>query len=244
MTEHSRESPGFLGGHWLQGRSGGSIRLASMLIWLLFIVFPLINAIGKRGPALRHGLVIAGAAAFVAAYVALVLIWRQRRSDVTPWLPIGILVAVASALTFAEGSSWGFLFIDCAACMALVSPSPAGVRRSVAVRGARRRRFVDRGASRPARCPRSRGSRGRRSARSGRRSAATRQPTLDGEPTGARMALSGAGIEADVEHAEGSLDPETEAVLAWAVREGATNVLATGGATRCRRRSWRHRAST
>jgi hypothetical protein len=97
-----------------------------MFIWLLFIVFPLINAIGKRGPALRHGLVIAGAAAFVAAYVALVLIWRQRRSDVTPWLPVGILVAVASALTFAEGSSWGFLFTYCAACMALVSPSPAG----------------------------------------------------------------------------------------------------------------------
>ena len=57
-----------------------------------------------------------------------------------------------------------------------------------------------------------------------------RQPTLDGELEGARMALSAAGIEVSVERPAVTLDPDTEAVLAWAVREGATNVLRHSGA--------------
>ena len=60
-----------------------------------------------------------------------------------------------------------------------------------------------------------------------------RQPTLDGELAGARMALSAAGIEADVEQARVPLDPAVEAVLAWAVREGATNVIRHSGAQHC-----------
>ena len=60
-----------------------------------------------------------------------------------------------------------------------------------------------------------------------------RQPTLDGELAGARMALSAAGIRAEVERAPVTLDPEVEAVLAWAVREGATNVIRHSGAKRC-----------
>jgi two-component system, NarL family, sensor histidine kinase DesK len=59
------------------------------------------------------------------------------------------------------------------------------------------------------------------------------QPTLDGELEGARMALSAAGITADVQRSEVTLDPEVEAVLAWAVREGATNVIRHSGARRC-----------
>lgn len=59
------------------------------------------------------------------------------------------------------------------------------------------------------------------------------QPTLDGELAGARMALSAAGIEADVEEARVRLDPAVEAVLAWTVREGATNVIRHSGAHHC-----------
>jgi two-component system sensor histidine kinase DesK len=59
------------------------------------------------------------------------------------------------------------------------------------------------------------------------------QPTLDGELAGARMALSAAGIEADVEEARVLLDPAVEAVLAWTVREGATNVIRHSGAHHC-----------
>jgi two-component system sensor histidine kinase DesK len=60
-----------------------------------------------------------------------------------------------------------------------------------------------------------------------------RQPTLDGELAGARMALSAAGIEADIQYARVPLDPAVEAVLAWAVREGATNVIRHSGARHC-----------
>ncbi|MGH2914338.1 MAG: sensor histidine kinase [Solirubrobacteraceae bacterium] len=61
-----------------------------------------------------------------------------------------------------------------------------------------------------------------------------RQPTLDGELEGARVALSAAGIDASFERPDGALEPEIEAVLAWAVREGATNVIRHSGASHCR----------
>jgi two-component system sensor histidine kinase DesK len=60
-----------------------------------------------------------------------------------------------------------------------------------------------------------------------------RQPTLDKEFEGARVALSAAGIEAEFERAPVTLDPDVEAVLAWAVREGATNVIRHSGASHC-----------
>jgi two-component system, NarL family, sensor histidine kinase DesK len=60
-----------------------------------------------------------------------------------------------------------------------------------------------------------------------------RRPTLDDELEGARVALSAAGIEASFDHTAVGLDPEVEAVLAWAVREGATNVIRHSGARRC-----------
>jgi two-component system, NarL family, sensor histidine kinase DesK len=69
------------------------------------------------------------------------------------------------------------------------------------------------------------------------------QPTLDGELAGARMALSTAGIEADVERAAVTFAPEVEAVLAWAVREGATNVIRHSHARRCTLRISAHLGS-
>ncbi len=60
-----------------------------------------------------------------------------------------------------------------------------------------------------------------------------RKPTLEKELEGARVALSAAGIAADFERVPVTLDPEVEAVLAWAVREGATNVIRHSGARHC-----------
>jgi two-component system sensor histidine kinase DesK len=60
-----------------------------------------------------------------------------------------------------------------------------------------------------------------------------RKPTLAGEMEGARIALSAAGIIAEFERLPVKLDPDVEAVLAWAVREGATNVIRHSGASRC-----------
>ena len=61
-----------------------------------------------------------------------------------------------------------------------------------------------------------------------------RRPTLPSELAGAKVALEAAGIELQVDGAGGPLDPETESVLAWAVREGATNVIRHSGASRAR----------
>src|SRR5262245_24099174 len=57
-----------------------------------------------------------------------------------------------------------------------------------------------------------------------------RQPTLRSELAGARVALEIAGIELEVDGAGGELDPELDSVLAWAVREGATNLVRHSGA--------------
>jgi len=59
-----------------------------------------------------------------------------------------------------------------------------------------------------------------------------RRPTLPSELAGARVALEAAGIELEVQGAGEALDPDVESVLAWAVREGATNAIRHSGARR------------
>ncbi len=60
-----------------------------------------------------------------------------------------------------------------------------------------------------------------------------RQPTLADELAGARMALEAAGIETRLHALPADLPAEVEAVLAWAVREGTTNVIRHSRARRC-----------
>jgi two-component system, NarL family, sensor histidine kinase DesK len=57
-----------------------------------------------------------------------------------------------------------------------------------------------------------------------------RRPTLGTELAGAKVALEAAGIEVRVDGPDGSLDPTADSVLAWAVREGATNAIRHSGA--------------
>jgi two-component system, NarL family, sensor histidine kinase DesK len=60
-----------------------------------------------------------------------------------------------------------------------------------------------------------------------------RQPRLLSELDGARQLLQAAGIECLVEQAVGELPPSTDAVLAWVVREGVTNVIRHSRARHC-----------
>ena len=60
-----------------------------------------------------------------------------------------------------------------------------------------------------------------------------RQPTLDEELAGARESLEAAGIACRIENEARALSGATEAVLAWAVREGATNVVRHSHAKHC-----------
>ncbi|MER8047154.1 sensor histidine kinase [Streptomyces sp. NPDC094032] len=60
-----------------------------------------------------------------------------------------------------------------------------------------------------------------------------REVTLDAELDRARDALSSAGIEPVVRRWGPPLEPQTEALLSWVVRESATNAVRHSGATRC-----------
>lgn len=302
-------------GLWFNGRRPrGIAQTTSAFVWLAFILFPAINAFAKHGTALRDGLTIAGAATFVAVYIALVLLWRARRADRALTPLFAVLVAIAAALTLSDGASWGFLFTYCAACAGLISrrlgfvgvltcsalagvtsavgganggqvigwvASSAGIGMLIMVMGDLRIRNEELSRARAELTRLAVAQERERFARdlhdllghslsvialkaelAGRmltdrpHDAATevaeleqvartalgevrdavsgyRQPTLGGELAGARMALSAAGIEADVQGARVPLDPAIEAVLAWAVREGATNVIRHSGARHC-----------
>jgi two-component system sensor histidine kinase DesK len=56
------------------------------------------------------------------------------------------------------------------------------------------------------------------------------RPALDAELEGARTALDAAGIETTIDRPAVALAPDVEAVLAWTVREAATNVIRHSGA--------------
>ncbi len=60
-----------------------------------------------------------------------------------------------------------------------------------------------------------------------------RQPTLQSELEGARQLLEAAGIDHQVELTLGRLPPAIDAILAWVVREGVTNVVQHSRARRC-----------
>jgi two-component system sensor histidine kinase DesK len=59
------------------------------------------------------------------------------------------------------------------------------------------------------------------------------QPTLGRELDGARQLLEAAEIDCLVEHTARALPPAIEAVLAWTVREGVTNVVRHSRARHC-----------
>jgi two-component system, NarL family, sensor histidine kinase DesK len=61
-----------------------------------------------------------------------------------------------------------------------------------------------------------------------------RRPTLAEELAGAAEMLEAAGIECRIENEAGQLPGTADAVLAWAVREGTTNVIRHSRARHCR----------
>jgi two-component system sensor histidine kinase DesK len=307
-----RHEPGQ--GIWMGGRPSG-VRLVSVLIWLLFILFPLADALGSHQTLGRHLLAIAGAAAFIAAYVALVIRWGRNGPGPETLPLLAVQLALATMLTLVVGSGWGFLFTYCAACAGLARRQSVGflvVIVSAGLSGAttaiaggdggtaigfaasslgiglllllmadlrtRNRELAEARSelarmavaeererfardlhdllghslsvitlkaelagrllpAQPAEAARELADveRVARQALGEVRDAVSgySKPTLDGEIEGARMALSAAGIEAAVQRPAVTLHDDAEAVLAWAVREGATNVIRHSGARHC-----------
>lgn len=292
-------------GVWWDRGPRGMAQITGAFVWLAFIVFPAVNAFARHGTALHHGLEIAGAVAFVAIYIALVLLWRMRSDRMLSVLFVA-LVAIASALSVDDGSAWGFLFTYCAAAAGLISgrhgfaavigctilagvtsalgdasggqvvgwvASTAGigmlilVMRDLRVRNDQLRRARAELARMAVAEERERFARdlhdllghslslialktelaGRllperpddaareladvqavaRQALSEVRDTVSgyRRPMLEGELEGGRAALAAADIRVVVEKADLELEPDREAVLAWTVREGVTNVI-------------------
>lgn len=60
-----------------------------------------------------------------------------------------------------------------------------------------------------------------------------RQPTLDSELDGARQMLEAAGITCTIHNAAGILPSDIDATLAWAIREGVTNIIRHSRAHQC-----------
>ncbi len=94
------------------------------MIWLAFILVPLVTAITGSGPG--HGWAIAAAAVFTVAYISLVLILFSDRRQWMRWALCGVLLAVAIVLTLAHNSGWGFLFTYASACLAVIAPTGWG----------------------------------------------------------------------------------------------------------------------
>ena len=301
-------------GLWLDRRPRGIAQTSGAFVWLAFILFPAVNAFAKHGTAVHHALTIAGAIGFVAIYIALILIWRERYADRALPVLFVLLVAIAAALTLADASGWGFLFTYCAACAALISrpygfagvvscsllagvtsavggasggqaigyvASSAGIGFLLLVMRDLRIRNDELGEARaelarlavaeererfardlhdllghslslialktelagrllrehPDDAARELGDAENvaRQALSEVREAVSgyRRPTLDGELAGARMALTAAGVEMVLHPVDAALDPDSEGVLAWAVREGVTNVIRHSDARSC-----------
>ena len=60
-----------------------------------------------------------------------------------------------------------------------------------------------------------------------------RQPNLTSALANARAALAAAGINSTIDLSAGHLPTAVDAALAWAVREGITNVIRHSGAAKC-----------
>jgi two-component system sensor histidine kinase DesK len=299
---------------WGHGRRNG--RAVAGVVWLAFILFPVVNALTTRDSASGRALTVTGALIFTATYAWMFLIMFRREASVARFALLATLVAVAIALTLHAPDQWWFLFTYCAGCLALVTPPDRGVPAILALTAvavgctavaggaggqvisagtttvaigllmvlmhnlrernrelsearaelahtavaAERERFardlhdllghslsviaikaelagrlLPGDAERAAREVADVEQVARQALNEVRQAVSDyRRPTLDGELEGARMALSAAGIDAEFDRAPSALDPEVEAVLAWTVREGATNVIRHSGARHCR----------
>jgi two-component system sensor histidine kinase DesK len=286
-----------------------------MLIWLVFIAIPLVNAISSHDAGLVKALTIGASVAFVLVFVSAAAVEDRPLPDRRAFGAVAILLGIAVTLTLTDREGWATLFIYTVACIATsLRPRfsfPAVLVCSAACAGSllaggssvatavsyatptlgigmlmlvladlrdrnaelhearaeladlavakERERFardlhdllghtlsvIALKAELAGRLLPSRSEQAAievaeieqvaRKALGEVRDAVSgyRRPTLDDELTGARIALSAAGIDATISRPEVKLDPEAEAVLAWTVREGATNVIRHSRARHC-----------
>jgi two-component system sensor histidine kinase DesK len=112
---------------WRDGSPPTPGRYAAGLVWLGFILAPIVDAFGRDGQsALQHWLVVAAAVTFSAAYIVLVFNWMNEDRRLRPYSLAALQLTLAVALTIGDRVSWGYLFCYCAACTAIVVPQSIG----------------------------------------------------------------------------------------------------------------------
>jgi two-component system, NarL family, sensor histidine kinase DesK len=82
-----------------------------MLIWLVFIAIPLIDAITSDTTGPAKALTIVATAAFVAVFVAVATVDHKPLPDLRAFAAIAFLLGVATALTVLDRQSWATLFV-------------------------------------------------------------------------------------------------------------------------------------
>src|SRR6185503_1698207 len=82
-----------------------------MLIWLVFIAIPLVNAITSDTTGAAKALTIVAAAAFVAVFIAAATVDRKPLPDPLAFAAMAFLLGVATALTVLDRESWATLFV-------------------------------------------------------------------------------------------------------------------------------------
>ena len=92
------------------------------VIWLVFVVIPLGDALGSRDSGLAKAAVIAGVAAFVGLFLVCVVA-RGRPIALRIGIPaVTLMLALALAMTLADRASWVTLLIYAASACAVMLP--------------------------------------------------------------------------------------------------------------------------
>ncbi|MGI8430166.1 MAG: histidine kinase dimerization/phosphoacceptor domain-containing protein, partial [Solirubrobacteraceae bacterium] len=114
-------SPPTNDGDSLLGRHG-SMRVLYALVWLVFLLFPLIDAINSRDSPIGRAFAIVAAAVFVGVYVRQLVRARRPVSLRVAVMTVVLQLAIAITLTLAERYTWGSMFTFAAAGAAFVLP--------------------------------------------------------------------------------------------------------------------------
>ena len=122
-------SYGNIPGAVVENRRQLLVKLAWMLLWMIYLVYPVKDLTGGRhSPAAT----VAGWAAlvgFLAAYVALVAFRSTRPDGWRGKYPlVAVMLALAVATSFGLGEAWLTLFTYASVCVAVVLPARLGLR--------------------------------------------------------------------------------------------------------------------
>ena len=109
------------------GRPLPAGRLGVALVWLAFVIFPVVDAATDSDARHHRLLALAAATAFTALYVWLVAVWTVERDGRRLYLPSVLQLLLAVLLAVVVSPNWSYLFSYTAACVALVTPTPFGL---------------------------------------------------------------------------------------------------------------------